>query len=697
MSSSPSVSVVVAVADAGRAALPTLRSLLASSTDPIEVIAVVADVEAPQFLTMLDEADLPAVRVITTATSSKAGQRNAGIAGARGDMIAIIDGGDLAGRTWIGAASAVVTAEPDTIAHPEFVVTFGRRSGWWPQPDDGMGRILLPIAAAWSAPVLAHRDVWQRAPYPDAPGHVVDAAWQANVAQVAHHRRVKGSICFVRVWTTRAPWEPFGPQTAPRSPLLSDARVAATVSLGDRPPAPLPRRLAVAGRAIRAIGRPWIQGLRVLVRRRQVDLAPSWALDEWRDANAIEALVPFPRTDIARWYERTALAVPRIERVARGYWWMLARVGETQMLYFAPWLRTGGGDAVLREYISAVSRCVPSAAVALITTEPEQSTRLDDLPDGVRVVQARELLLRGIERDDLVERIVPALLAQVAPATVHAINSTVGYDVTERVAHALSGHTRFFLSTFSIDRQSDGERTSVLFLRPPGFLNDIAGVLVDSNTFVNTAVRQLGYPRERFRVVRSAVTVERRRGERRAGTPLRVLWTGRFDIAKRLDMLVPILRSARTAGLPIELHYYGTEVMGDPNLKDTLRTLTELGAVRHPPYGRFEELPIEDLDVYLLTSEWEGIPLTMLEAMAAGIPVVAPLVGGVGEVLDEKTGYPVMRHDDAGEYVQALQLVSEDYAAALHRARRASVQVAEFFSARAFDGALREIPGYLPE
>lgn len=48
---------------------------------------------------------------------------------------------------------------------------------------------------------------------------------------------------------------------------------------------------------------------------------------------------------------------------------------------------------------------------------------------------------------------------------------------------------------------------------------------------------------------------------------------------------------------------------------------------------------IQDLDIFVLFSRWEGLPLTIIEAMQAELPVVASDVGGVGEmVVDGKTG-----------------------------------------------------------
>jgi glycosyltransferase involved in cell wall biosynthesis len=54
-------------------------------------------------------------------------------------------------------------------------------------------------------------------------------------------------------------------------------------------------------------------------------------------------------------------------------------------------------------------------------------------------------------------------------------------------------------------------------------------------------------------------------------------------------------------------------------------------------------------DVFCLISNWEGLPLTIIEAMRAGLPIIASSVGGVPEtIIQGDTGYLVNRGDVSG-------------------------------------------------
>jgi glycosyltransferase involved in cell wall biosynthesis len=59
--------------------------------------------------------------------------------------------------------------------------------------------------------------------------------------------------------------------------------------------------------------------------------------------------------------------------------------------------------------------------------------------------------------------------------------------------------------------------------------------------------------------------------------------------------------------------------------------------------------------LFILTSFWEGFPLTIIEAMRAGLPVIASHVGGVSEAVEHKeTGYIVSSHDELVSRLETL-------------------------------------------
>lgn len=92
------------------------------------------------------------------------------------------------------------------------------------------------------------------------------------------------------------------------------------------------------------------------------------------------------------------------------------------------------------------------------------------------------------------------------------------------------------------------------------------------------------------------------------------------------------------------------ELIGDGPLRGQLADLADtLGLTSRV---RFRGLRLDVLErlseaqVFLLISTWEGFPRSILEAMRAGLPVVASDVGGVREsVVDGKTGFVIPRGD----------------------------------------------------
>jgi glycosyltransferase involved in cell wall biosynthesis len=101
-------------------------------------------------------------------------------------------------------------------------------------------------------------------------------------------------------------------------------------------------------------------------------------------------------------------------------------------------------------------------------------------------------------------------------------------------------------------------------------------------------------------------------------------------------------------------------------------------------------------DVFCLTSLSEGIPLSLLEAMAAGVPVVAAATGGIPEAAGSGTDALLVDGDPAGDdyverFASAVDGVLLDRAGAQRRAASARQRVRSEFSIDAACRRYREI------
>jgi glycosyltransferase involved in cell wall biosynthesis len=160
----------------------------------------------------------------------------------------------------------------------------------------------------------------------------------------------------------------------------------------------------------------------------------------------------------------------------------------------------------------------------------------------------------------------------------------------------------------------------------------------------------------------------------RSPGPLRVLFLGRLDRQKGLDRLTAIVRASREAGLPIDWRLIGASVIGDAGRQE----LEHLSIAIEPPKLTPEELTecYGWAEIVLIVSRWEGLPLTILEAMRLGAVVCTTAVGAVGEAVShEQTGFLLPRSGTgaiAREALKILHMLGNDHA----RMRRISLAAA---------------------
>jgi glycosyltransferase involved in cell wall biosynthesis len=156
-------------------------------------------------------------------------------------------------------------------------------------------------------------------------------------------------------------------------------------------------------------------------------------------------------------------------------------------------------------------------------------------------------------------------------------------------------------------------------------------------------------PEERVTLIRNGVPVQRFAGPREEHEPPpRILFVGLLTPRKGVLDLLTASRLLSERGVAHELWLVGGTPDEGPDAEAEVRAAQRGSQARllgaRPP----EDMPaaFAAADVFCLPSWWEALPLSVLEAMAAGLPVVATDVGDVSRVvLDEETGSVVPARD----------------------------------------------------
>jgi glycosyltransferase involved in cell wall biosynthesis len=151
---------------------------------------------------------------------------------------------------------------------------------------------------------------------------------------------------------------------------------------------------------------------------------------------------------------------------------------------------------------------------------------------------------------------------------------------------------------------------------------------------------------------------------RRQGAPMTLLAAGRLTREKRFDRFLSIVHRLRELGLDVRGWIVGPTRAGEDLRPELERQAAALGLL--PDGLQFLGSIADMASIYLqsticvLTSEHEGTPNVLLEAMAAGLPVVATNVGGVPEIVrDGRCGFLVPGEDINAQVTAIARLVQD--------------------------------------
>jgi glycosyltransferase involved in cell wall biosynthesis len=268
----------------------------------------------------------------------------------------------------------------------------------------------------------------------------------------------------------------------------------------------------------------------------------------------------------------------------------------------------------------------------------------------VQIVRIDELGREISPLRDLVATVKLArLIRRERPQILHTHTAKAG--TVGRVAALLAGRRRppIIVHTFHghVLRGYFGPLRSRMFRLLERWLASRTTALIAVSPQVRDDLVSLGVaPPERFVVVRLGIELDERvaperngRAESRrylgiAGDRFAVGWIGRMTAVKRTDDVLVAFKRLRAEGVDAVLCMVGD----GPDRPQLEQRAHELGVVRHTIFlGYQEEVAAfyAAFDALVLPSSNEGTPVSAIEALAAGRPVVATRVGGVPDVVLE--------------------------------------------------------------
>ena len=341
-----------------------------------------------------------------------------------------------------------------------------------------------------------------------------------------------------------------------------------------------------------------------------------------------------------------------------------------KILYVSPWLITGGADTMTVDWFSQLkSEWSDKYFVTTLLQDNNWLPKIADYAQGIY-----DLPALGCRDQAAMTEFMLEFIALKSIDVLHIMNSEVAYQALPKLKERFPG-LKVVAQFHCFDYFPDGRRTGYAFDMPPRYDH-----LIDR---YNLEYSQLGeeimqlYPyveRSKFKVIHGRVDsdfynpqsrqVVAKISDYRRKNVLNLLFIGRLDRQKQPVRLLKIAGALRRQGIAFAMH-----VIGEGNLesqkKEFLAELQEQGLQDLVFwYGEqaLDTLPDWYLiaDILLLTSDWEGVPMVLYQAMAmAVVPVVAE-VGGCAELVKPECGYLVSEPENSQGYVAAIQELLDD-------------------------------------
>ncbi|TWC05295.1 glycosyltransferase involved in cell wall biosynthesis [Bradyrhizobium macuxiense] len=271
---------------------------------------------------------------------------------------------------------------------------------------------------------------------------------------------------------------------------------------------------------------------------------------------------------------------------------------------------------------------------------------------------------------------IVGLIRKLKPDVVHGHGAKAGAYVrlrrrsnkVIRVYTPHGGSLHYPLDTWKGRFYSQLERT---------LMNSTDLFLFESAFARDTYQRTVGTPSGLVRCVFNGVTSEEFEPVAKADDATDVAYVGEFRRIKGADLLIDAVAKLRADGKPVTLTLGGDGEEFE-RLKEQVKRLSLADAVRFIGHVK-ARFGFSKGSLLVVPSRGDSMPYVVIEAGAAGIPMIAANVGGIPEIFDTHTD-ALFAPSNAAAMADAIKAALDNPAATATRAQKLRERISEHFS-----------------
>lgn len=321
-----------------------------------------------------------------------------------------------------------------------------------------------------------------------------------------------------------------------------------------------------------------------------------------------------------------------------------------ELLILVPHFKLGGADRVAANIAKVAADLLGPERVVVISTDAMDTDSMRWFPPQVRVRRMQRSPQPDLTLDEA-GAMLANLLLTIRPRTVLNINSLAGWRAFRDFGRTLSAEMSLLVTQFCRDQFPHGGMGGYGddYLRDT--IDYLDMIILDNAAFKTTLINDLGLTTDdtnKMHVLYQPCDLQSDPGRSHRSRGNQILWLGRIVDQKRPGLVSQIAEIAPD----LEIHMYGGP--------SDAGTVSKYGLNRpnirlHGPVASISEIPVSQYDAVLFTSAYEGLPNVPLELGCLGLPIVASAVGGLPELIDASTGWPMPDGSSAEAYADALR------------------------------------------